>query len=433
MSNIYRKLERQFPAKPDESYKSLVNFSTNYEHPIHRWYYYKEGYSPELVLKLLDIFKVQQNEIVMDPFCGCGTTLLAAFETSKFAYGFEVNPFSYFGAFVKTRRYSSDKIKKIIKHKDKIKLLDMKPKISPPGLSFISKVFNSEILRDLLMFKEYISEINDNVIKDFLFFGWLSVIEEVSNVRKDGNGIKYRSPDKINALNIERKGLVRTKLLERFNMMTEDMIEFNKRDIIAREPEIFNKDASLMMNFIEPRTIKAVIFSPPYANCFDYCEVYKIELWMGDFIKSYSDLKFLRSEAIRSHVNIKHPEKLSNKYRPDLTILEREFINKIDPDNLWNKNIPNMIKGYFEDMGIILKNIYEVMKRKGICAIVVGNSAYGNVVIPTDQILSLISSQIGFKFKEIKIARRLRTSSQQMSRIKEYRNLLRESIVILEK
>ena len=38
------------------------------------------------------------------------------------------------------------------------------------------------------------------------------------------------------------------------------------------------------------------LFSPPYVNCFDYFEVYKIELWFGDFINNYDQLRLLRKK-----------------------------------------------------------------------------------------------------------------------------------------
>ncbi len=68
------------------------------------------------------------------------------------------------------------------------------------------------------------------------------------------------------------------------------------------------------------------------------------------------------------------------------------------------------------------------------CFIVVGNSCYKGVPIQTDEILAQEAQKLGFKCKEIIIARKLKTSSQQMkiidSKTKFY---LRESIIVLQK
>ena len=68
-----------------------------------------------------------------------------------------------------------------------------------------------------------------------------------------------------------------------------------------------------------------------------------------------------------------------------------------------------------------------------ICVIVVGNSAYGNLAIPTDLIFGQLAEKIGFNVSEIIVARKNETSSQQHLKLKEYTEYLRESIIILKK
>ena len=73
------------------------------------------------------------------------------------------------------------------------------------------------------------------------------------------------------------------------------------------------------------------MFSPPYANCFDYTEVYKIELWFGNFIKDYSELKVLRNKSMSSHLN---------KDFYDVKSVELvDYINKLKNKKLWSEKI----------------------------------------------------------------------------------------------
>ena len=92
-----------------------------------------------------------------------------------------------------------------------------------------------------------------------------------------------------------------------------------------------------------------------------------------------------------------------------------------------------MLNVYFNDMFNVLQKIYKNTKRNGYCVIVVGNSAYGNLPIPTDLILAQIGQKIGFDVCEIIVARKNETSSQQHLKLKEYTEYLRESIIILKK
>ena len=161
-------------------------------------------------------------------------------------------------------------------------------------------------------------------------------------------------------------------------------------------------------------------------NCFDYTEVYKMELWFGDFIKNYSDLKVLRNNSLDSHLNkYLNKSKLNNNY-VDI------FINNTSNKDLWSPKIPLMINGYFADMQKVLRGVHSLLKKNGVCVIVVGNSSYGNIVIPTDAILAKIGLNIGFKKCWIEIARKLGTSSQQYKKINNP-SFLRESLVILIK
>ena len=69
----------------------------------------------------------------------------------------------------------------------------------------------------------------------------------------------------------------------------------------------------------------------------------------------------------------------------------------------------------------------------GFVGIVVGNSAYSDVIIPTDILIARIAEEVGFKIKNIFVTRHLTTSSQQKQNLEYLKKYLRESIVLLEK
>lgn len=175
--------------------------------------------------------------------------------------------------------------------------------------------------------------------------------------------------------------------------------------------------------------ISLSIFSPPYANCFDYCEVYKLEFWLGGYVKAYDDFKFYRNMAMRSHVNssFNHTFKYLN---PDVDLTAK----LISSFNIWNKNIPDMIRGYFDDTYQLLKKMYPLFSKNGKCIIVVANSGYRGVLVPTDLFIAEIASEIGFKVESINNVRKIRASSQQMDLLhNNYKYLMRESIIVLKK
>jgi len=265
----------------------------------------------------------------------------------------------------------------------------------------------------------------------------LSILERVSNTKKEGNGIKYRStvrtkqgyvhikdedwqrnyfgPNKIDFINQELKN--------QYKKMISDISSVNYESNPATS-SVFTKNNEDFSQLI-PNKISKVIFSPPYANSFDYFEIFKLELWMGRFIENYAQLRELRKQAIGS------------LWTADSAKCDMQEINQIldlmNANELWSPKIRTMILSYFSKMKNILQESYSVLLEGGKCVIVVGNSAYANVIIPTDLIISNIARDLGYKKIKILIARYSTTSSQQKKNLAPLKEFLRESVIVLEK
>ena len=144
--------------------------------------------------------------------------------------------------------------------------------------------------------------------------------------------------------------------------------------------------------------------------------------------KSYDDFELYRSMALRSHVNSKFSHKFENTNH-DVDVIA----SLISSFNIWNKHIPDMIRGYFDDMELMIRNISKVLIKGAKCYIVVANSGYKGILVPTDLLLSDIAVKYGFKVCNIYHARKIRSSSQQMHILtNDYDNLMRESVIELQ-
>lgn len=428
--NELQKLESRFKVKSIPEFGNLVNFSTRDYHPIHRWFFYREAYSPELIYKVFEKYNVNKNDCVIDPFCGGGTTLLSSSFKEIPSFGIEINPFSYFLAYVKTRKYTLNDIEKIKNYIVRMRKIKKSSYNLPlPKLSILDKLFDKEVLDDIMKYKEFILKIenNDKLCRDFLFLGWLSILEGVSNYKKGGNGLKRKRRD------VEEKN-VADKVFSKLDSMVADL-EYgisNRGQKDFYEPDlILGNTLSLLSDLKNSnKNYSLSIFSPPYLNCFDYFEIYKIELWMGDFVKDYSELRKLRRSSLISHLNADYSKKLN---MDELPLEIQNIANHLRTQSLWDKRIPKMIEGYFCDMRNVLKNLYEILSPNSHCVIVVGNSAYTNMVVPVDLLLSSLAEDVGFRCEYIGVARKNETSSQQHSKLKDYERYLRESLVFLKR
>ncbi|MBI5046566.1 hypothetical protein HZC07_02435, partial [Candidatus Micrarchaeota archaeon] len=83
----------------------LMTFELSKEKPIHSWFWYKEGYAPEIVDYSLS--KVNAKT-VLDPFCGVGTTLLACKKAGVESVGVDASPLAVFVSKTKTNDYQKE-------------------------------------------------------------------------------------------------------------------------------------------------------------------------------------------------------------------------------------------------------------------------------------------------------------------------------------
>jgi hypothetical protein len=100
---------------------------------------------------------------------------------------------------------------------------------------------------------------------------------------------------------------------------------------------------------------------------------------------------------------------------------------------LWSKRIPAVVRGYFDDMHTLLEKLYFQTQKGGCVGVVIGNSAYSGVIIPSDILIAQIAKEVGFNVENIFITRHLTTSSQQKKDLEPLKEYLRESIVLLKK
>lgn len=205
---FYSKLESNFnvyyPESDKATYTSLLNFSDESDKFRQRWYRYKEGYSTKLVKKIINDYNVAPSGVILDPFLGSGSTIMAANELSLKGIGFEVNPFSFFLSSLKLKNYSEETLLEFRRAYTKVMRLDAnyfsEYKARLPKLSISDRVFHSEVEPFFMTVKNNINNYNgDQDVKNLLKLGWLTTLELVSLYKKAGNGLK-KEPQNVQSL-----------------------------------------------------------------------------------------------------------------------------------------------------------------------------------------------------------------------------------------
>lgn len=403
--------------KQDKKFRPLVSPIRNQNLPIYNWHSFKHSFSKELVDCLIKEFNLKNNNWVLDPFCGGGTTLLACKQAGINSIGYDILPFSVFLSNTKVKKYNeielTQELKKFRKNEGPFNI-----KFKLPDIPIIKKAFNEDIKVELLSLKHIISSIKRRNVRNFYNLALLSILERVSNTIK-GGGFLRLIKRKIKAEDVKHI------FLNKVTDMISDVIKNNNINTNESvETKAYLGDAR---NLTTKRKFDAVITSPPYPNRHDYTRIYSLEM-IFDSVTSNEELKKIRYNTLRSHVEAKRKYTPKDYCKPK--ILDN-IITRISKNGTNNPQVIPMLEGYFEDMFMVLTQTCKVLKEKSKLGLVVSNVRYSGVNVPVDKILSEIGQQAGLTIRHIVIGRYRGNSSQQM---KEYkRRPSRESIIVWEK
>jgi DNA modification methylase len=419
---FYQEFESKHPIKVinQKQFNTPVNFKQAKLFPRHRWYTYKEGFSPQFVEDFINRFATTSKNIVFDPFGGIGTTVLQGSMLNYQSFSNDINPLSNYVALVKTDSYTKKDIIELNLSFENLIQTDLKLKSKPPINETVTSYFTSETLDSILKIQNWIYALESNKIRNVFSIALLTILESLSTHKKDGNGVKKKKS--INQ--IFTVSDIKELIGKQINLFIVDI----ETTSIKIKPVIQHQSS------FEEYTLKQkadlVITSPPYANCFDYSKVYLVELWFGGFFKNIIDQKLFRQSSITSHVHYKW-EKRHGDFGHEL--INNQIATYLVKQNLWDKKIPNMLVGYFSDMGKVLYEMIPNLNKNATIGIVVGNSVYGGLPIATDILLAQIAIKLGFELMGIESYRTLTSSSQQLKIMRENdKKYLRESLIILK-
>ena len=169
-------------------------------------------------------------------------------------------------------------------------------------------------------------------------------------------------------------------------------------------------------------TYTAVITSPPYPNRHDYTRVFGVEL-MFAFL-DWEENRSLRYQSFHSHPEARPKRPSAEDYKPP----ERLQCNI---DHLKDTRLQRMLRGYFLDMYLCLREVARVCRNNAKIAFVLGNARYGGKAILVDEFTAELGERAGLACQEIRAVRWRGNSAQQMG--KYGRMASRESVVMFEK
>jgi hypothetical protein len=409
--------------------RDLSTFSMNLGLPRHRWYEFKEGFSEHLVREAIGEFAAGKRQLrILDPFCGSGTTPVTAGQLGHTATGIEVNPFLSFASRAKCaagnwNRGDFNEYLAAILHEAEYEIPSPLEGQSTFTESPNTKtwLFNRSVLRGFTALDTALDK--TSVYYEPLRLALFASLMDCCNAKRDGKCLRYRKGWA--NLGFDSAALRRIFQL-RATMVLNDV---TKHPFDAEGQIVLQGDARNKLTALESKHYDLVVTSPPYLNSFDYSDVYRPEMFVGGFVKNNEELRQVRLQTLRSHVQVAWTPSTEISSSMLLPILE-ELPNK----RLWDRRLPDMVQSYFSDMADILRELARLVRAKGQAWFVVSTSAYGGIEIPVDLIFAVIGSHHGWHLKGVFVLRQLRASAHHYSHLdKNSRPPLRESLIIFER
>lgn len=376
---------------------------------MHRWFHFKEGFAANLLSAIgIDTGELlNEGAIFLDPFCGYGTTLTAGDIEHQWRarrIGVEINPFLAFVAKTKTawRKHHPVRLGKLGSEVLTTPLReDIRSTAWPTLSSFHNKaMFLPERVSALLDAVNRIKQIPDPE-RDLLLLGVAAVAERVSFYRQDGRALRIlRSPGELK----ERTRLTVEKALRQvWSVFEEDLRTLQERGkLLFGKCTVVHGDGRALRfpeNFhVYPGQVTLMVYSPPYLNHIDYTEVYKIELWLLQFVKTQQEMLAIRKQTLRSHASIgimaANPTLPTNVMRA----LEVASSAVTSTGKKWHRKFGALTRAYLTDLHQTLERQYELLQPGGRTVCVISNSAHGSsqhrVPIAADLFIAAIADSL---------------------------------------
>lgn len=407
---------------------------------FHDWYRFVLSFPPHLVREYINKFELNRNSIVLDPFCGTGTTLVEVKLAGMYGIGLEGNPFPHFASAVKTNwalsadelslrtRQIADQALAILKsqgiddnlsfgnHKD-LKLKILSPETEK--LLLANSISPLPLHKTLVLFECLQQHESEPFYSHALLALGNALVFKISNLHFGPEvGVKKPKDD---------APVIANWLLE-IEKIASDLRRVEGKSF--PEIKVHLADARSVA-VLEPNSIDAVITSPPYPNEKDYTRTTRLESVLLGFINSKEELRELKRRLVRSNTRGIYKEDDDDKLISDFPEIQRianEIENRrieLGKDSGFERLYPRAAKLYFGGMAKHLADLRRVLRPGAQLAYVVGDQAsYLRVMIRTGQILGDIAQKLGYELAGIDLFRtRLATATKQQ---------LREEVVILK-
>jgi len=363
----------------------------------HGYYTYPAKFIPQLANRLIQKYS-KENDTIVDPFLGSGTTLVESLVHNRIGIGTDINEIAALVAKVKTTPLSptelgifyielEKKFKNRIFKEREIYLTKANEKFNfHQRIEYWFKITQKEDLSILLY---VILEIQEENFRNFFLVAFSQILKTCSiwlqKSIKPTRDLKKKEYHVIDVFSRQIK-----KMIKR-NAEFYDLIKKNnqgnateKLTNIDKYRKVICADARKIPTPNE--SINLIVTSPPYVTSYEYADLHQLpSYWLGYL----EELSQFRQKFIGS----------SSMQRQDLALnskLASQIVSKLGTNKKGRE-----VSNYFSDMFETFQEMYRILKPNSKACIVIGNTQFKGVDILNAEVFIEQMKFRGFEVEEI--------------------------------
>lgn len=381
----------------------FTNSVTSHTHGFHK---YPAKFIPNIPRWAIDKYLgTEKGKLVLDPFCGSGTTLVEGLLAGHNAIGIDIDPLSAMIAKVKTTSVDVSQLEIITQWIASELEKQSRLGTFKPACTNIGHWFTTDAIYKLSLIRTLIDEIPERFghshqnkdIFDLLLICFSSIIRRVSNADNESqktyvSHTKVKEPEETTRLFLDQLNFFEQRIRQ-FSVLVDTSLS---RQIIC------SSSTEGLETKIGGKVIDLVVTSPPYIKAIDYIYNQMVELfWVGDLF----DMQTQSKQNAKKECYIGNKHLLKRKYAEYTPFETTIGISKLDEklQTVYEKDRKNGHKHayiafkYFTDMEKHFAELASYLDPNIHYVVVVGDCSISGVPFETAEFLIDIAERNGFR------------------------------------
>ncbi len=359
-----------------------------------------------------------ENNLIYDPFCGSGVSIVESLKLKRRTIGTDINPLALLIADV---RASNLDVNLAYKHLEKLERQWETLTPDVPSVKNIDYWFKDYVINCLGKIRQFIKSINDKNILKFFLVAFSQTVRDVSNNRK-GEFKRYRLDEK--RLKDFNPNVFKTFISNAYKYL--DAIKYD--NLLYQGYSLFLHD---VRKEIPISNVDLVITSPPYGDSKTTVAYGQFSSFSFDWIKGlnpYGDGDLKLDSFCLGGKKAKEQKAL-----PSDTLYK--VLNKIEEVN--SKRALE-VYSFFYDYYFSIKQIVKTLNNNATVCFIVGNRTVKSIQIEMDLITAEFFESFGLSIENIFVReisnKRMPSKNSPSNKIGEISNtMVNEYIIVMKK